>query len=56
MTADNWLIASLGLLTFIVMAIRTPKEEANLIEKFGDDYRNYMKRTGRFFPKLGGNV
>jgi len=56
MTADNWFIASLGLLTFIVMAIRTPKEEANLIEKFGDEYRDYMKRTGRFFPKLGGNV
>jgi len=56
MTADNWFIASLGLLTFIVMAIRTPKEEANLIEKFGDEYRNYMNRTGRFFPKLGGNA
>jgi protein-S-isoprenylcysteine O-methyltransferase Ste14 len=55
MTADNWFIASLGVFTFIIMAIRTPKEEANLIEKFGDEYRNYMKRTGRFFPKLGGN-
>jgi len=50
--ADNWFIASLGILTFIIMAIRTPKEEANLIEKFGDEYRDYMKRTGRFFPKL----
>jgi protein-S-isoprenylcysteine O-methyltransferase Ste14 len=34
------------------MAIRTPKEEANLIEKFGDEYRDYMKRTGRFLPKV----
>jgi protein-S-isoprenylcysteine O-methyltransferase Ste14 len=56
MMADNWYIAALGVLTFIIMAIRTPKEEANLIEKFGDEYREYMKRTGRFFPKLGGNV
>ena len=55
MMADNWFIAGLGILTFILMAIRTPKEEANLIEKFGDEYREYMKRTGRFFPKLGGN-
>ena len=55
MMADNWFIAALGILTFILMAIRTPKEEANLIEKFGDEYRHYMKRTGRFFPKLGGN-
>jgi protein-S-isoprenylcysteine O-methyltransferase Ste14 len=56
MMADNWFIAALGIFTFILMAIRTPKEEANLIEKFGDEYREYMKRTGRFFPKLGGNV
>lgn len=52
MMADSWFIAALGILTFILMAIRTPKEEANLIEKFGDEYREYMKRTGRFLPKL----
>lgn len=51
--ADNWFIAALGILAFIAMAIRTPKEEANLIEKFGDEYREYMKRTGRFLPKIG---
>ena len=53
MMADNWFIATLGILTFIVMAVRTPREEANLLEKFGDEYRQYMKHTGRFFPKLG---
>ena len=46
----------MGILAFIAMAIRTPKEEANLIEKFGDEYRDYMKRTGRFFPKLGNKL
>jgi protein-S-isoprenylcysteine O-methyltransferase Ste14 len=51
--ADNWFIAGLGVLTFLLMAIRTPKEEANLIEKFGNEYREYMKHTGRFFPKVG---
>jgi len=56
MMADNWFIAVLGMLAFIAMAVRTPKEEANLIEKFGDEYRDYMKHTGRFFPKLGGNL
>lgn len=50
--ADNWFIALFGILAFILMAIRTPKEEANLVEKFGDEYREYMKRTGRFLPKL----
>ena len=52
MMADNWFIIALGVLAFIAMASRTPKEEANLIEKFGDEYREYMKRTGRYFPKL----
>ena len=50
--ADNWFIILLGVLAFIAMASRAPKEEANLIEKFGDEYREYMKRTGRYFPKL----
>jgi protein-S-isoprenylcysteine O-methyltransferase Ste14 len=52
MMADNWFIAMFGILAFILMAIRMPKEEANLIEKFGDEYREYMKRTGRFLPKF----
>ncbi len=52
MMADNWFIALLGILVFIAMAMRTPKEEANLIEKFGDEYREYMKTTGRYLPKL----
>jgi protein-S-isoprenylcysteine O-methyltransferase Ste14 len=50
--ADNWFIVLLGALAFIAVALRTPKEEANLIAKFGDEYREYMKRTGRFLPKL----
>ena len=46
MMADNWFIAALGVFAFIAMAFRTPKEEANLIEKFGDEYREYMKHIG----------
>lgn len=52
LVADNWFIAALGILAFVAMAIRTPREEANLIEKFGDEYREYMKHTGRFLPKF----
>ena len=51
--ADTWFIAGLGVLAFILMAARTPAEEANLIAKFGDEYRVYMQRTGRFLPTLG---
>ncbi|MFZ5878538.1 MAG: methyltransferase [Chloroflexota bacterium] len=50
--ADNWFIILMAALAFIAMAVRTPKEEANLIAKFGDDYRNYMKTTGAFLPKI----
>jgi protein-S-isoprenylcysteine O-methyltransferase Ste14 len=53
MAADNWFIISMGVLAFIVMAIRSSKEESNLIIKFGDEYREYMNRTGRFLPKPG---
>ena len=40
-----------GCLMFLLLAIRTRKEEENLIARFGDDYRNYMRRTGRFVPR-----
>jgi protein-S-isoprenylcysteine O-methyltransferase Ste14 len=50
--ADNWFILLLSMLAFAAMASRTPKEESNLVEKFGDEYREYMKRTGRYFPKF----
>jgi len=27
-------------------------EEETMIEQFGDEYREYMARTGRIFPRL----
>ena len=39
-------------LPLTILWFRTPIEEARLIETFGDEYREYMKRTGRFFPRL----
>lgn len=51
--ADSWFIAAMAVLAFVLLAMRTPNEEAHLIEKFGDEYRAYMKRTGAYLPKLG---
>jgi len=34
----------------VLLAVRTPKEEQMLIERFGQQYREDMARTGRFFP------
>lgn len=48
----NWFIGLTGILALILLVIRTPIEEAKLIEKFGDQYHEYMKRTGRFLPHL----
>jgi protein-S-isoprenylcysteine O-methyltransferase Ste14 len=51
--AANWYVAILAVVTFIILLIRLPKEEAGLLERFGDEYRQYMDRTGRFLPKWG---
>jgi protein-S-isoprenylcysteine O-methyltransferase Ste14 len=54
--AENWFITILSLLVFVVLALRTPKEEAHLLEKFGDEYRTYMQQTGRYLPKLKKSI
>jgi protein-S-isoprenylcysteine O-methyltransferase Ste14 len=49
----NWLIGISSVAVLALLAVRTPKEEQMLIERFGQEYRDYMARTGRFFPRLG---
>ncbi len=48
----NWFIGVSSVLVLALLAIRTPKEERFLIQRFGDDYREYMAKTGRFFPRF----
>lgn len=50
--AAKWFFFVVGGLIFLLLVMRTRKEEANLHARFGEDYRNYMQRTGRFFPLL----
>ena len=54
--AANWFIFALLVLAFIVLMQRTPIEEKRLIEHFGDAYREYMQRTGRYLPRLKGSL
>lgn len=49
----NWFVGITGILAMtLLIVVRTPKEEAQLIEQFGDQYREYMKYTRRFLPRL----
>jgi protein-S-isoprenylcysteine O-methyltransferase Ste14 len=50
--ASNWFIALVMLLALIMILVRLPKEEENLIKRFGNEYREYMKRTGRLIPRF----
>jgi protein-S-isoprenylcysteine O-methyltransferase Ste14 len=50
----NWLVAVLSGLALRLLLLRLPKEEAQLIARFGDDYREYMQRTGRLLPRVRG--
>ncbi len=52
--AANWFIFAMLLVAFGVLMQRTPIEERRLIERFGDDYLEYMQRTGRYLPRLKG--
>jgi len=46
------------LLIFFAVLVAVPfpwiaeEEERMLLETFGEEYREYMRRTGRFFPKI----
>jgi len=50
-TANVFLFITGGV-TILLLVIRTRKEEHHLVARFGDEYRGYMRRTGRFMPRL----
>ncbi len=46
----NWLVPLGACVVFAFMAVRTSIEEKFLIARFGEQYRDYMRRVGRFWP------
>jgi len=50
LVAANWFLLGTGALLMTMIVIRTRREEEHLLARFGDGYRSYMNRTGRFFP------
>lgn len=49
----NWLVLLAGLFGIAMMYFgRVEKEEKMMLERFGKEYEDYMKKTGRLFPRL----
>ncbi len=49
----NWLVGGLWIAAVASDAIiRIRYEEAVLLDRFGDDYQDYQRRTGRFIPRF----
>ena len=51
LAAANWFLLIGGAVVFTLLAIRTRIEEEQLAARFGDAYRAYLGRTGRFLPR-----
>jgi len=47
----NWFLLVTGVPVLGLILLRTRKEEQNLLARFGEEYRAYVGRTGRFLPK-----
>jgi protein-S-isoprenylcysteine O-methyltransferase Ste14 len=52
LVAANWFLLMTGGLLFGLLAIRSRREEDNLVARFGEQYRDYIRSTGRFLPRL----
>ena len=52
LTAANWFVLLVGVVVFSLLAIRSRTEEEKLLERFGESYRAYKARTGRFLPRM----
>lgn len=51
LVAASWFLISGAVFAVVLVWLRLPKEEAQLEDRFGQEYRDYVSRTGRFLPK-----
>ena len=49
---SNWFLLLTGGLVLVLLVVRTSTEEERLLARFGDAYRRYAERTGRFLPNF----
>ncbi len=50
---QNWIAGPAFLASFLPLyVLRVPREERMMLDHFGEEYRSYMRRTGRLIPAL----
>jgi protein-S-isoprenylcysteine O-methyltransferase Ste14 len=50
---ENWVAGPAFLAASIPLyVVRIPREEEMMLDKFGEEYRRYMERTGRLVPRI----
>jgi protein-S-isoprenylcysteine O-methyltransferase Ste14 len=53
---QNWIAGLGGVISFLPMyLLRVAPEEQMMLDEFGEEYRDYMERTGRVLPRFGRN-
>ena len=51
LVAASWFLIAAAALAVTLVRLRLPTEEAELEARFGQEYRGYARRTGRFLPR-----
>ena len=54
LVAANWIPLACAVLGALQFLLRIRGEETMMVQQFGDEYRQYMKRTGRLLPVWSG--
>jgi protein-S-isoprenylcysteine O-methyltransferase Ste14 len=52
LTSTSWYFIIPFVATGVVVIFRTRREEAAMMERFGDEYVKYAQTTGRFIPRV----
>lgn len=50
LVSSNGLFVFMAVATIAALSFRIPREEEMMLAGFGDEYQDYMNRTGRFLP------
>ncbi len=52
LVSANWFFVAFFVLAILGLGVRVPKEERMMIDQFGEEYKAYMERTGRYGPRV----